>query len=803
MMELVTRLVRKLLTADVMGLLLVVIALQIFTTGIAYSLPNTDTRYFFFAGLIAVLLCFQMAKRNLGPYQAATGMAALGAIGVWIIGARLAVPLINLIRLVATLIPQIIPAIRSEAVIDTAPIQDAWTVIAEASAALALRVYSWFFGLSIGVRVNDGLVRSLIWLLGLWLIAAWMGWYAARRNAIRTLMPSLLVLAFVTSYSEFKVEFLWVLVFVMLLLMGVWNYKNHTRQWETRKVDYSDSIRYDNTQAVLLLAGFVGLLAFITPSISWRAIRDYFRERNENQIAQALGVQDQPLRAIYVPVQKPTLPRDHLLGGGFENSEELVMTIRTGELPPIPNPSVSAQAPRYYWRSVVYDEYVGTGWITSSAPSQIYSSNTPLIPGLLNGYKPLHMDVQLVQPEGKIFWSGTLFSADIPLTVEWRSKPTSNLFADQSALLQADMFAAVTGSSKYSVEAYIPEVTISELRAAPADYPDEIRARYLQLPHDLPDRVGRLARQITAGKTNPYDKAKAIESYLRTNYPYDLKVPAPPQNRDVADYFLFDLKKGYCDYYATAMVVLARASGVPARFVSGYSPGTYDALNAQYVIRELNAHSWPEVYFPEIGWVEFEPTGSIPEIVRQEKDESALPAPNNDTTASRLLARFRLEQLGYFILPITVFLLGIILYFAVIEPWWYRRLAPSIAVESIYRKFYRAGRPLLGERTYAETAREFAQRLINKIHDSFSTSRFHFLYVNTRNEISDLTDVYHTVLFRDVHVHRKDFHVAWNAWRRIRWRLWFARNILSLRGLLAKQSPARRAFLRRTSASSQ
>src|SRR4030095_5395751 len=108
------------------------------------------------------------------------------------------------------------------------------------------------------------------------------------------------------------------------------------------------------------------------------------------------------------------------------------------------------------------------------------------------------------------------------------------------------MFAAPPSATAFSAEAYIPNVTIDELRAAPADYSDEIRARYLQLPRDLPERVSKLANPLTAGKFNSYDKAKAIETYLRTNYPYDLEVPAPPEDQDVADYFLFDLKKGYC-----------------------------------------------------------------------------------------------------------------------------------------------------------------------------------------------------------------------------------------------------------------
>jgi hypothetical protein len=117
----------------------------------------------------------------------------------------------------------------------------------------------------------------MVWVLIMWLLSAWMGWFAGRRNAIAALLPSILLLAAVTSYSEYRIYTLWVMVFVLLLLMGVWNYRNHTAQWERRRVDYSDSIRYDVAQAVVLLTLIIGAVAFITPSISWQRIRDYLR----------------------------------------------------------------------------------------------------------------------------------------------------------------------------------------------------------------------------------------------------------------------------------------------------------------------------------------------------------------------------------------------------------------------------------------------------------------------------------------------------------------------------------------------
>jgi len=787
----------KVLSADVMGWILILTALQSLTYGISSSLRNTDTKYFFWVCLIAVLIALGLSKLKLNGIQGSAGMVVIGVLGVWILGARLSSPLLDLGNAILVIVPQIIPAIRSHIPIDTTAIADAWLVIAEASNALSQRVQVWLAGLDKNVTVNDPLVRNMVWTLIMWLISAWMGWFAGRRNAAASLLPSILILAAVTSYSERRVYTLWLMVSILLLLMGLWNYKNNATQWDRKKVDYSDSIRYDVGQAVIFLTIVIGAIAIITPSISWRDIRDYLRERNqpsENEAADLLGIQQRPVPGQNAPAQKPSLPRDHLLSGGYAQSQDVVMTIRTGELPPVASPSITASAPRYYWHSTTYDTYVGAGWVTSSAPSQRYQANTPLIPGLLKGYRALHLDVEMVEPEGKLFWSGILFSVDVPLRADWRVRPQSDLFVDQSTLLQADMFLAASSARAYKAESYIPRVTVEELRAAPTDYPEDIRERYLRLPGSVPQRVHQLAGDITQGKTNAYDKAKAIEAYLRT-YPYDLEVPAPPEDRDVADYFLFDLKKGYCDYYASAMVVLARASGVPARFVSGYSSGTYDAANAEYVVRELNAHSWAEVYFPEIGWVEFEPTASQPEVELSAAASEIPVGQGSDSTAIRLLYRFRLEKAIYWLSPIMAIFILSVLYFTLIERWWYlRHLAPSTAVEKIYRRLYRWGRPLAGARTRAETAQEFNQKLLSQI-DTLRVkdhSRFARLFFDAQQNIELLTDMYHDTLFSCNNIQKNDARVALNTWKHLRLRLLLARLIAYLTRVIRSPSASLR-----------
>lgn len=161
-------------------------------------------------------------------------------------------------------------------------------------------------------------------------------------------------------------------------------------------------------------------------------------------------------------------------------------------------------------------------------------------------------------------------------------------------------------TNTYWAVANITPADPEQLRAAGTDYSPRISGRYLQLPQ-LDPRVRELARRVTANAPTPYDKARALEAYLQNNYGYTLDLPATEPADPLAN-FLFERRQGHCEYFASAMAIMLRTLGVPTRVVTGFRGGEYNDLTGSYIIRASDAHAWVEVYFPDQGWITFDPT---------------------------------------------------------------------------------------------------------------------------------------------------------------------------------------------------
>lgn len=189
---------------------------------------------------------------------------------------------------------------------------------------------------------------------------------------------------------------------------------------------------------------------------------------------------------------------------------------------------------------------------------------------------------------------------------------------------------ALAEGDTYTITALLPRDDPAFLRQLTNSDQD---GRYLQLDHNIPQRVLDLAQSVTADAENGYDKAAALVTYLRRGqWSYSLNTQAPPQGQDFVDWFLFEQDRGYCVHFSTAFVILARAAGLPARWVKGFSYGFTDEWG-DYIVQNRHAHSWAEVWFDGYGWVPFEPTPGavLPTIRGSDSDYPGLPGPNNPT----------------------------------------------------------------------------------------------------------------------------------------------------------------------------
>jgi transglutaminase-like putative cysteine protease len=311
---------------------------------------------------------------------------------------------------------------------------------------------------------------------------------------------------------------------------------------------------------------------------------------------------------------------DSRLGGAFIGDETVVFTVESES--------------REYWRVETKDVYTGKGW---------EASNTTIIPvNEDQGVSVLMLDPQVETIPSKAIVSVKLGYPHIVYPVELQNVVSG---LDIDYLLNIDTQKIMTERSgqpypldQYEVSYNDPKFVYENLRGSSLTADSEILARYTQLPEDMPERVKNLANEIIVPFSNRYDQVKAVESYFRTNgFVYETHdVAVPGKDDDYVDQFLFETMKGYCDNFSTSMIVLLRSVGIPARWVKGYTGGEYIKTlpndTRMYEVRNANAHSWVEVYFPGTGWVPFEPTTGFSNpynfTSNQQQDDAHLPVPD-------------------------------------------------------------------------------------------------------------------------------------------------------------------------------
>jgi transglutaminase-like putative cysteine protease len=318
-------------------------------------------------------------------------------------------------------------------------------------------------------------------------------------------------------------------------------------------------------------------------------------------------------------------PQSRITGSSFGRSFTVFGEWRSSEEEAI---VLHASRPLYL-RTATHDRYTGRGWERTDGPTREVPAGEPLFaqasperPVVAAAVRVERIGIEMRQTIGR-----NLFTAGSPLTVfapsvihESAGLPVLGGIESASPLRQGEA---------YELASAISQATEEQLRSAGTEYPEPVRSLYLD-DSGVTDRVAALAREITADAETPYDQAKALARYLRgSEFTYSTTGPEVRGDGDLVDTFLFaeDGRRGYCQYYASAMAMMARSLGIPARVAVGFAPGERIA-DGQYLQRESNAHAWAEIYFPGYGWEIFEATKSInPQFIRARGESSDNPGP--------------------------------------------------------------------------------------------------------------------------------------------------------------------------------
>lgn len=471
------------------------------------------------------------------------------------------------------------------------------------------RMHIWWSAVT-----QNGISTDTLPFIVLLLVLTWLGTYVSSwaifrwRNPWLGLIPGGSALMWNISFipGQFSPAFV-VFVFGAVLLIMRLHLARKEREWEGGGVTYPEFISLSVLNLTLWVT--VGLLAFAwllpladrseSANERWHALYAPYTRKLEPLARGFVSISSKKPITIHNLKDALAFQGKIALNGGDAVQLEVKIT-----------PEVAA-----FLRSQSFDEYTADGWkinVQSDVPLSADSHTAPP-PDTTDPTARKEVTVHVKVEGGN---NGVLFSLGQPVQADKDAQ--ARAIGDASDVTSLKPDEHLRNGDEYNVTGSVNVASLDQLRAAGTDYPSWVLERYLSLPDTLPGRVSSKAREVTrAAGASPYEQAAAIEKYLRT-FPNDFNVPATPSGRDTVDYFLFDLQRGYFDYHASAMAVMLRTLGIPARVATGYviDPLQRDGTTDIFNLTERNAFAWPEVYFPTIGWVEFSPTPTQPLINR-------------------------------------------------------------------------------------------------------------------------------------------------------------------------------------------
>jgi transglutaminase-like putative cysteine protease len=476
--------------------------------------------------------------------------------------------------------------------------------------------------------VTDSILFLVLMALLFWVLSVYSGVVLVRQaNPWKVIIPGGLTVFVIHSFDPLLVSRSWYLAFYLffaLLLLARLVFIKNAAAWRARRTHTPPDMGFDFIRITLVLSMVLIFFAWNVPVVAetFKPAVDIWHTASQPWLSakDRMSFMFASLRASVGLVQNfygASLP----LGLGSPLSDRIVFEVQ--------GPTDAPNGGRFYWEARTYDTYEGNQWISTMSTHRTISNGSLDLSQPGASQRPvINFTFFPYDPISNLFTVPELLWVNVQSQAYMTTNPDGTV--DYSTLMSQDF---VHPGDSYEVKAAVDAETISQLQAAGTDYPQWALDNYLQLPSSVTPRTKALAKTIAGDLTDPYDIANAVTEWLRDNIQYDQSISQPPPNQERIDWFLFDYKRGFCNYYASAEVVLLRSLGIPTRMAVGFAEGQREvppipnvpqgvgpvqqiSETSTYVVRQKDAHAWPEVFFPGIGWVIFEPTVSQPPLFR-------------------------------------------------------------------------------------------------------------------------------------------------------------------------------------------
>ncbi len=561
-------------------------------------------------------------------------------------------------------------------------------------AVSAVAAFVWFFRQLTGQPVYDvSTVESPLAVLFVWVQVAHSFDVPARRDLAFSLAGSASLMAVAAAQAidlAFGVYVLVWLAFGLTALLAMWSSASEGGRLRLRGVLAALGAVVVTAAGVLVVLPaphVAGRIDFPANAGSGSALHDHGSLVGDGKVTQ---------------LAKPGSPTGASRVGGYLGFANRLDTALRGGLGDTVIMRVRADRPSY-WVGETFDTWDGASWSTppKRRGSQRLDEDSPfVIPGPTPAPATAQTDLQtfyVVQPSPNL-----VFHADTAHEVWF---PADNLYVSNDDSIVSPI--GLGPGAIYTVLSDVDTPSPRQLRAAPGPEADPASIRKLdgELPHPYP-RAQTLAETVTARAPTTYDKVESLIAWIGTHTHYSTNIPPLAPGQDTVDEFLFGNRTGFCEQISTALAVMLRSVGIPAREAVGYVPGPYDPITDLYDVQAQDAHAWVQVWFPGYGWQSFDPTAVVP---------LANPSPGSTLLheASRALGRLPWVPIGLVLLASSVVTLATVR----------RRRRPRTWAEKAGRSIEAAGRRAGRRRLPNETLVEYAAAIDDLAADRSGTCR--------------------------------------------------------------------------------